>query len=453
MRDTCITHEDRRSSNEFLTFQENKQLLSHISLLKFVRSLILLLIFILAVSCTNFSRQQNFGAVLANKQPEEHYFNIFCLRREGFSGQGRTHLLKLDGQSMGQLTGSNYLQIKLWPGRYTFCIYLPPESFLGGIKPALSRTKYIDLESSDMGRNFVLQYIDGMENGSLSFLPLDDRESPLAGRILASVVDLCQTAQVRIWFKAHYTGPARQGRPHGWGILTWNDGCSYQGVFEYGYPTTRGFFFYPDGHYFRGNLRYGRPYLSGVLFTPDGQIAFSGDFKSEKPHGSGMRMGEQGPELCWFDNGKDTTKTVDQLALETLAAHQCETRKIQPARIVKKCLSLDREQQIWFHQNVKNHTEAVIPHGDCGTLPPMLDNIRPYQRDATLHRSADITLHPSLYSADRLGAIRSRIAEEQTAIINRKRAWCQRKFEQAQRCCQCALFAEDYLDWPACLTQ
>ena len=287
-----------------------------------------LLLSLILMGCGISTRQQHRPTAPLEVRQENHHCILYCLRKDGFTGQGRIHLLKIDGKPVGELTGSNYYRIALHPGRYTVSVYLPPEIFLGQSKPALSQTKCIDLAASGTGRSFLLQYVDGMETGSLSFYPLMDQDPPLDDRVLAAAIDLGQTAQVRAWYKARYEGPARHGRPHGKGTLTWTDGCFYQGIFEYGHPTTKGRFYFPNGQYFRGNLRDGRPYRSGVLFTPEGEILFAGPFVAEKPHGSGIRIGKQGPETCRFENGNDVTQTIDQHAIEAFKAREPQKKVV-----------------------------------------------------------------------------------------------------------------------------
>jgi hypothetical protein len=345
----------------------------------------------------NFPMQHSVAMVEDNQAPER-YCTIFCFRQAGYAGQGRIHTLKIDDRPIGPLMPDNYYRIELWPGSYTFTVYLPEEIFLGQTSHALSFSKHILLKPGDAGLVFILQYADGMKTNSFAFFPVTAVAQIVAGRTLNGSIGLHDTAKVLELFDANYEGPSLLGKAHGWGTLTWPDGCVYQGVFEYGEPTTHGRFFFTGGEYFRGLFRKGRPYRSGLLFARDNAIVFAGRFMNEKPHGQGIRFARNGPELCVYDHGKDITKTVEQQAqqaLDTLEAGQVEL------------------------QQTRSEKETLI---------------------AEFARTR--------YTRE-LG-MRKQIKAQRDQAIARERKWCQSEFARYRRWCQCAPFADDYQNWTDC---
>lgn len=312
-----------------------------------LRTTLFLIVFLVLNGCgANFSAR-NTDAMVEDNQAPERYCILLCLRQAGYAGQGRTHILGIDDRSIGMLTPDNYYRIELWPGSYTFTVCLPEETFLGETRRALSISKRILLEPRDAGHVFVLQYTDGMTASSFSFTPAVAVAPVLAGRALAGSIGLHDTAKVLELFDARYEGPSRHGKAHGWGTLTWPDGCVYQGMIEYGEPTTQGRFYFPQGEYFRGLFRKGRPYQSGLLFAQDGGIVFAGRFVDEKPHGQGIRLGSDGPEFCVYDHGEDITKTEQaREALDKVEAEQDDAllaHVISVENQLKQAIARERE--------------------------------------------------------------------------------------------------------------
>ena len=354
------------------------------------------------------------------------------------------------------MSPTNYYRIELWPGSYTFTVYLPEETFLGQTSRELSTSKRIVLEPGDAGHTFVFQYTDGMTAEGFSLAPLTTDTNITDGRTLAGTIGLRDTAKVLELYGARYDGPSRQGKAYGWGTLTWPDGSVYQGVFEYGEPTPQGQFFFPQGGYFRGNLLEGRPYRSGLLFARDGTIVFSGRFIDEKPHGRGIRTGSEGPQFCVYDHGQDITKSVEQLAEEAL--DQVEVKQVEdllaPVTLIENQLSEEKEKLARLQ---KHYLQAMDGEKALDkrlkALKESIANLK-QQRNAGLEKArlqqqALIADFPRTRYAREL-AMRKRITAQLDQAVARERDWCLSEIAQDRRWCQCAPFADDYLEWTDC---
>ncbi|MEJ2037711.1 MAG: hypothetical protein P8X55_02100 [Desulfosarcinaceae bacterium] len=369
------------------------------------------------------------------------------------------HWLKIDGRPIGQLDASNYYRLELWPGSYTFTIYLPAETFLGQAQHALSTSKQIFLKPGDAGQSFVLEYTDGMTAGSLAFSTLNAEKPVIVGRTLAASLNLRETAKVVTLFKARYDGPSRQGSAHGWGTLTWPDGCAYQGEFEYGEPTTRGRFFFPQGFYFRGRLREGRPFGSGLLFSEKGEIVFAGRFVDEKPHGRGIRLGPNGPEFCVYEHGVDATPPVAQLASEALdrfEAQQIESL-LEPVQAVDARILSENERRVQLQkcylQTVGNNGALRQRLDSQNMLIEALEEIRKESLAQARARQKALAVDFSRTRYDRDLDMRRQVKEQFNQDLAIEREWCRQEINRGRRWCQCAPFADDYLNWADCLPQ
>jgi hypothetical protein len=71
--------------------------------------------------------------------------------------------------------------------------------------------------------------------------------------------------------------------------------------------------------------------------TSNRRILYAGALKDELPHGIGIRSGIKAPELCVYENGKDITKTIKQLAREAVDAE--DQIDIEPKFSRNKCVS------------------------------------------------------------------------------------------------------------------
>ena len=249
---------------------------------------------------------------------------ILFLRQSNYMGGGRIHILRLDDRDIGELTEDNYYRIDVWPGEYRLTVFMPTEIFFGQTHPPMSVGHRICFEPGDAGAVFVYQYTDGMGTRGFERRRLKTFPDFLSGRSLGAHLTARDTAQVSSYLNAQYDGPAIQGRPHGHGTLTWPDGAYFEGLFEHGLATGKAKFHYPDGRVFMGVYHKGRPQSPGVLMTAEGRILFAGRFVEETPHGVGLRTGEQGPEFCIFDHGRDATEFFQQLAGEILDKEQLQ---------------------------------------------------------------------------------------------------------------------------------
>ena len=69
--------------------------------------------------------------------------------------------------------------------------------------------------------------------------------------------------------RSSYEGQHVNGKPHGWGRLTWSDDRTYEGPFRNGRPHGRGCLTLPNGDRYEGPWRYGGMYGRGI-FVKDG---------------------------------------------------------------------------------------------------------------------------------------------------------------------------------------
>ena len=424
-----------------------------------VRSGFFLFLFLIFYGCGASTPIRPAAAIEDDGPSAKPHCTLFCLRQPGYAGQGRLHTLKIDNRSIGELTGDNYYRVELWPGSYSFTVHLPEETFLGQTSRALSVSKRILLKPSDSGHAFFLQYTDGMKSGSFVFSPLNPGAMEIQGRTLAGSVDLRDTAKVLELFDARYDGPSRQDKAHGWGTLSWPDGCIYQGRFEYGEPTFQGRFIFPRGEYFRGLFREGRPYRSGLLFNQDGGIVYSGRFIDEKPHGDGIRLGSDGPEFCRYDHGQDITQPIEQQAreaLDRLEAEQVEAL-LAPVKWAENQLSQRKEELANLQKHCLKAVEGPEPQfrrlKTLGAKVAELEDIRNVLLQQARHeQQALLSDFPRSRYARELG-MRKQVTSQLKQAIARERNWCQSEFEKDRHWCQCAPFAEDYLDWTECRPQ
>jgi hypothetical protein len=238
----------------------------------------------------------------------------FFFRESSYKGLGRIHELNIDGKPVGPLTADNYFRIALWPGEYYVSVCLPAEDFLGAYRPPENKTLRLTFSARAGSGIFVYKYVDGETIYPVE--PVDN--AVVAGieqsRVLAADLSARDTAQVKFLHDARYDGPASSGMAHGYGTLRWSDGSMLQGRFEYGETTQEGEFFTADGRIYMGPKSKGRPIGPGVWMSSDRRLLYAGPFRNELPHGIGIRPGLEAPEFCEYDNGRDITKTIWQMA-------------------------------------------------------------------------------------------------------------------------------------------
>ncbi len=377
---------------------------------------------------------------------------LYVFRNANFSGGGRTHLLRIDGKTIGPLTPENYYRLEMWPGEYQFTIFLPRESLPGFESPPLTIGRQINLTLQPKPNASVLTYTDGKGSDGLNLKPFSQGSDFLGGRTLARTVQARETAQVTMQFDARYDGPAWQGRPHGNGTLQWPDGSRYVGLFQHGEPTRRAKFYFPGGQVFMGPNFKGRPAHWGVLMDAQGSILFAGRFEDEKPHGVGLRHGPEGPEFCIFENGRDITKTFRRRSKEAL---EIEDRQ-RIASWVDPVVRLDDEIEIR-----KRRLAALAARHDPDMLRSIMEEGRTHiqrlertrkglsRRDPRARKAAFVDqLDSTRY--ERELALEKVLRKQHRDRIDTERQWCREEMDQGRNLCPCAPLAEDFDDWQDC---
>ncbi len=372
-------------------------------------------------SCTiahNMSAPQEGGdrAPLNHTNLDRH--EVYIYREASYSGGGRPHLLKIDDQLIGPLTGDNYYRIEMWPGIYHFSVSLPRQELFGTILKSMGTGKRIRIASYQKQHILLLRYRDGMSSGNFKVQAVPAPPADLLARQLAKRLDQNVTAQTKTLYDAEYTGPATGGRAHGKGILSWADGSQLIGIFEHGEITDTATFIFPDGERFIGLFRQGRPYRQGVLLNPAGDILFAGAFTGEKPDGLGLRRHANGAEFCFYSHGVDKTKTSLQIARETIA--------IEHAGAI---------QALW--------TPVIEIEQETGTrLEQLRREARSKQADL------DASFMHNRYEHE-LTAVKL-IRNHHQAQIDVVGQWCSQEFSFGKKPCICAPFAGDFTTWSEC---
>ena len=99
--------------------------------------------------------------------------------------------------------------------------------------------------------------------------------------------------------KFNYEGEMLDGKPHGKGIGSWDNGDRYEGDWKYGKEHGRGVYYYADGDRYEGSWKDGNGHGKGVYYFKDG------DFKDGKWENGHFQSGiikltyEKGYELSF----------------------------------------------------------------------------------------------------------------------------------------------------------
>lgn len=349
-------------------------------------------------------------------KPDTDKVVIYVYRDANYQGGGRTHLLQLDTYTLGRLNNDNYFCIEFWPGNYYLNIHLPSETFLGETSTPMSVGRLLDFTHRDAGKAYIYTCVDGA-----GIQQQDATRQQLAvlmqKRVLTRTLNADATAHVKEFFDTPYEGPEMNGRPHGKGVLIWPDGSRYEGVFHHGQLTHEGRFYFPDGRIYMGRLAKGRPMGSGVLMTPEGRILYAGPFISEKPHGTGLRRAEAGPEYCTYEAGEDVTLSLSYLAEVEVGAQ--DHREV--ARFFEYCpYSLTIEADTAFLAAYQSAYQEVLD---------LLSSTRPF----------------------RLSGAYQKLKADHQARINAERVWCNEKFTHGRHWCLCAPFDNQAGQWEECV--
>ncbi len=376
---------------------------------------------------------------------------IYFFRQANFAGGGRTHILQIDKNDIGQLTAENYYHLEMWPGEYHFSISLPREDFFGQVSPHITVSRQITLMPHPEDNTYVCQYTDGMGSSGISVERRSDFPEHLKDRTLAKSLTVRDTAQVTRLFEARYDGPAMYDRPHGEGTLSWKNGSIYQGTFEHGIPTRKARFFHTNGRIFMGPNHRGRPAGSGVLMTENGHILFAGGFVNEEPDGVGLRSGPEGPEFCIYDHGRDITKTFRQLAKEALDIEDAQQIKSRPDRVADITAEI-QSQKTRLNELSTRHDPDMLRKAFAQNQKRIrtLEKTRKHldkNREAEAQKFIE-QLKESRY--ERELAKEKSFRKQHQAKIEKERRWCREESARGHNLCACAPLADDFQAWQEC---
>lgn len=381
---------------------------------------------------------------------------VFFFRESSYRGLGRIHELKIGEKPIGPLTADNYFRIELWPGDYQFSVHRPSENFLGFYSPPENTIMRLEFGRSTGSDIFVYRYVDG--EGIYRVEPVDDAVIARIQhtRVLSANLSARDTAQVKFLHGARYDGPASSGKAHGYGTLTWDDGSILRGRFEYGETTHEGEFFTTDGQIYMGPKSKGRPIGPGVWMTLDRRILYAGAFKDELPHGIGNRSGIKAPEFCVYENGKDITKTIKQLAQEAVDEEDQRIKEEKSVDVESKHANgaeeIAAEPNLGKNSSIKAEKNPMPPVDN----KPIPASLLPDQKGtATAVKSKKLpdATAPKPSRNQRVSAKFKIIKERIEKELEEKRLWCQEEFALGRQLCKCAPFAIDFEQWRGCVAK
>ncbi len=376
---------------------------------------------------------------------------IFFIRNASFAGGGRTHYLKIDHKTIGQLTADNYYRLEMWPGEYHFSVFMPREEFFGQVSDPANVSRQIRLKPHARGNAYLCSYTDGMGSSGFSLDPITGSTDALHLRSMADNLKASDTAQVIELFGARYDGPAIHGRSHGEGTLSWPDGSVYRGTFEHGVPTRKALFYFPNGHIFMGPNHKGRPGSSGILMGTTGDILFSGRFVDELPHGTGLRNGIGGPEFCFYDQGMDITKTFRQRAKERLDIEDQQHIDDYFNRVEQISDEIE-----YLKKRLINIASRHDPDGVEHVIAKTRKKINALEKKKR-HTVSNLAAQNESYIEQlrdtryiREIAKTKQLRKSHNDRIEKELQWCRDEFDQGRNLCTCAPLADNFQQWQEC---
>ena len=381
---------------------------------------------------------------------------VYFYREASYKGLGRIHELKVDSKTIGPLTSDNYYRMELWPGDYQFTVHRPAENFFGAHSPPENTGMRLSFVRNDGTGIFVYKYVDG--SGIHRIEPVDNAMIARIehARMASGTLSARDTAQVKFLHDARYDGPAKFGKAHGKGTLTWDDGSILHARFEYGEATADGEFFSTTGKIYLGQKRKGRPVGPGVWLDSQRRILYAGNFKDELPHGVGMRSGEEIPEFCVYDNGEDITKTLWQLAQQAVEEEDREIREENTVGLeanTEKAIEEPAADSKGAPQQADQEEEALMSLVDI-SFDTSAETPDPGQGSAITgvkRRRSDSEAKPT--RDERISAKYTMIKQSLAQQIEEKRLWCLEEFDLGRRLCECAPFAPNFEHWNGCISR
>ena len=139
----------------------------------------------------------------------------------------------------------------------------------------------------------IMHFVDGrrsefvFESGKPQLAEIDDAE-----RFAGHVATLDDGSPSTIGVAGHYAGAWVEGRPHGYGVMTWENGVEYKGVWREGVYDGHGRKLYSRGGGYEGAWVRGKREGKGITFFDEGKehgmLRWEGPFRNDRPHGSGQ---------------------------------------------------------------------------------------------------------------------------------------------------------------------
>jgi hypothetical protein len=362
--------------------------------------------------------------------------------------------LKIDGKPIGPLTADSYFRIELWPGDYLFSVFLPAEDFFGSFSPPENTIMRLIFGKSTESNVFVYKYVDG--GGIYRVEPVDAAVVTRIEhtRFLSADLSARDTAQVKFLHDARYDGPASSGKAHGYGIMTWDDGSMLRGRFEHGETTQEGEFFTTDGKIYMGPKNKGRPIGPGVWMTLDRRLLYAGPFKDEQPHGMGTRSAIEAPEFCVYNNGKDITKTIWQLANE--AVDEEDKRIKEEIAVDVESENITSTEEISAHPDPESNSVGKAeesPLLPADSQPTIASTTPEHEQVVTIveSKARSNIIEPKPARNERVSTKYKIIKRRIDKQLEEMRVWCQEEFALGRQLCKCAPFAIEFEQWRGCI--
>ena len=87
-------------------------------------------------------------------------------------------------------------------------------------------------------------------------------------------------------FAAYYEGEWKNGLPHGYGRIIYDDGSLYEGCFKQGTAECRnGLYIKEDGSYYKGEIYMNKAHGKGAFISD--KICYDGEWYEDYPNGLG----------------------------------------------------------------------------------------------------------------------------------------------------------------------
>ena len=89
----------------------------------------------------------------------------------------------------------------------------------------------------------------------------------------------------------YYEGEWARKKPHGKGVIKFDDGWYFEGYLKNGQIEGKDcLFIYPDGSYYRGGFKAGVKSGEGKFVHVNNNVIYTGHWKDDKPNGYGVEQ-------------------------------------------------------------------------------------------------------------------------------------------------------------------